>query len=147
MALPPGKVIALSHTKELEPGDLIHIVFAPGHLGFFKYGSEAIFAVVKKTSTGEVVFRDRSGSLLEPLGGSKDQLLSELRKHTDFKELSVIRPTKAKTDRIHIPNTEETVKPSTIGEAPKVLPPVPLIVGGIAFLALLAYWFSSKEES
>ena len=76
MALPPGKVIALSHTKELEPGDLIHIVFAPGHLGFFKYGSEAIFAVVKKTSTGEVVFRDRSGSLLEPLGGSKDQLLA-----------------------------------------------------------------------
>lgn len=146
MGRPHGDILSISHTRELAPGDRIHVVFLPGHLGFFKYGPEALFTVIKKTPTGEVTFKDQSGMSLGPLGGSREELLSQLRKRTDFKELSVIR-SKTSADQKSLIKFNGTPEMSGVGDAPKILPPVVFIVSGVVVLALLAYWFSSKRDN
>ena len=151
----PANAIAITHTKELKPGDLVRVAFAPGHLGFFKYGAEAVFVVSKKTPDGSVFFSDSRAGILGPLRGTRQELLQELRKLTDFLNLNIYRPppkaaaiNDLEDDLEDVDDLEEEVMAptGTVGNGPPaIMPPAILIIGGVA-VAGLAYYFSNNKK-
>lgn len=157
----PGNAIAISHTKELEPGDLVRVAFAPEHLGFFKYGAEALFVVSKKTNDGGVFFSDSRSSILGPLRGTRQELVRELKKMTDFLDLQIYRPnriaSKPEVDVLEDELDEEAeeeleVEPASVGVGtvgngpPSIMPPAILIIGGATVVGLMMYFSKKKDD-
>jgi hypothetical protein len=162
----PGSAIAISHTKELEPGDLVRVAFAPGHLGFFKYGAEALFVVSKKTNDGGVFFSDSRSSILGPLRGTRQELVLELKKMTDFLNLQIYRPDRAVAKDAELEDESEdesedeledelededfeveTAPVGAIGNGPPIItPPAILIVGGATVIGLMMYFSKKKKD-
>jgi hypothetical protein len=158
-----GSAIAISHTKELEPGDLVRVAFAPGHLGFFKYGAEALFVVSKKTNDGGVFFSDSRSSILGPLRGTRQELVRELKKLSDFLDLQVYRPNRIPPkddleddfedeleDELDEVEMDLEVAPAPMGTVgngfPSIMPPAILVVGGAAVVGLMMYFSNNKKK-
>jgi len=147
----PGNIVAISHTRDLQAGDFVQVAFAPGHMGYLKYGPEALFKVSRKASDGSVFFSDSTSSIMGPLRGTRKQLIEELRKLTDFLDLKVIRPRIKK-----LPPAEEALDgveepepapvASVVPSLPKILPPPALLVGGALLTGLLIWVSQSKKE-
>lgn len=155
----PGKPVAIAHTKELEPGDIVRVAFAPGHLGFFKYGPEAVFVVSRTTSDGTVYFKDSRASVLGPLRGTRQELLQELRKLSDFLDLKVMRPDASKAipepseealeDDLYDEDSEALVDysaPMPLGNVGSITPPASLFVGGVLLTGLVWYFHNRKQQ-
>jgi len=147
----PGNVVAISHTRDLQAGDLVQVAFAPGHMGYLKYGSEALFRVSRKALDGSVFFSDPASSIMGPLRGTRKELLQELRKLTDFLDLKIIRPRAKKLPPPgevldDVGEVEPVPDVSVVPSLPKILPPPAFLVGGALLTGVLIWISQSKKE-
>lgn len=98
LALAPAGMakISIAHTDDLRPGDRIHIGFPFGSGGYFLFGGEETFTIVRTDPGKGVTFVDEDGQVPSripmPIRGSYDELVGKLREKTSVSFVDVYRP-------------------------------------------------------
>jgi len=90
---PPGEVLDIVNTSQLQIGDVIHVTFPFLSRGFLIYGGAEDFTVFGfDPPTNQIGVRDESGKDLWLKTGSREDLLSKLAQQTSYSSVEIVRP-------------------------------------------------------
>ena len=151
MPVPQGQELHLRHSSELEIGDIVYITFSFNHLAYWKFGAEESLKVIEKTKDNKVRMVAEDGTVIPerqnpPIGGTREEMLNEIRSLSNFNEIKVIRPIRQAQKVSQRENQDHSMADmrQQVGEAPSIFPTVPVLWSTVA--VGLAYYIAKQSE-